>query len=199
MPLQNRVSPFGLLEADPARGTMMGNRGCLVNAAGDLVRRWQVERWITCVLKFKDRPPRPLMQPGLYTPLFFLDEATACAAGHRPCHECRRGDAHEFLEAWRDRHPRDRRLSEIDARLHQERTRGAHERSACTELPDGTMVSLDERAWIVVDGGLRAWTHRGYADRRACPREHVTVLTPPSTLAAMHTGWRPDIHPSARR
>jgi hypothetical protein len=123
------------------------------------------------------------MQPRLYTELFFLDEATACAAGHRPCHECRRGDADEFFEAWRAVHPRDRRFSEVDARLHGERTRGAHRRTACAELPYGAMVSLDGRAWLVVDDGLRGW--------------RVTVLTPPSTLAAMRTGWRPAVHPSA--
>jgi hypothetical protein len=87
---------------------------------------------------------------------------------------------------------------ELDARLHQERTRGAHERAACAELPYGAVVSVDGRAWIVVDAGLRARTHDGYADHQAWPREHVTVLTPPSTLAAMRAGWRPDVHPSAR-
>jgi hypothetical protein len=198
MTLQNRVSPFGVLEADPARGTMMGNRGCLVSAKGDLVRRWQVERWITCVLEFKGRRRHPLMQPGLYTELFFLDEATACAAGHRPCNECRHDVAVEFLAAWRALHPGDRRFVEVDARLHRERTRGAHRRSACAELPDGAMVSLDGRAWVVVDGGLRAWTHAGYADHQPWPREPVAVLTPPATLAAMRAGWRPGLHPSAR-
>ena len=198
MALQNRVSPFGVLEADPARGTMMGNRGCLVNAAGDLVRRWQVQRWITCVLEFKDRRRAALMAPGRYTELFFLDEATACAAGHRPCHECRRADAEAFGEAWRASHPRDARFAQIDARLHEQRTRGAHRTAACSELPDGTMVSLGGRAWVLVDGGLRAWTHAGYAESRAWPREPVTVLTPPATLAAMRAGWRPGLHPSAR-
>jgi hypothetical protein len=198
MTLQNRVSPFGVFEADPARGTLMGNRGCLVSANGDLVRRWQVERWITCLLEFKARRRHPLMQPGRYTELFFLDEATACAAGHRPCHECRRGDVEEFLAAWRALHPRDTRFSQIDARLHRERTRGPHRRTACAELPYGAMVSLHGRAWLVVDGGLRAWTHGGYADHKAWPAEHVTVLTPPSTLAAMRAGWRPAVHPSAR-
>jgi len=89
MTLRNRVSAFGVLEADPARGTLMGHRGRLVDAQGMLVRRWQLERWITCVLAFKGRRRHPLMAPGRYTELFFLDEATACAAGHRPCHECR--------------------------------------------------------------------------------------------------------------
>jgi hypothetical protein len=198
MTLQNRVSPFGVFEADPARGTMMGNRGCLVSAQGDLVRRWQLERWITCVLEFKGRRRHPLMQPGRYTELFFLDEATACAAGHRPCHECRHGDAEEFLAAWRSLHPRDTRFSDVDARLHRERTRRTHLSTACSELPYGATVSLDGRAWVVVDSGLRAWTHGGYADHRAWPARRVTVLTPPSTLAAMRAGWRPAVHPSAR-
>jgi hypothetical protein len=197
MTLQNRVSPFGTFEADPARGTMMGNRGCLVSGNGDLVRRWQVERWIVCVLEFNGRRRDPLMQPGRYTELFFLDEATACAAGHRPCHECRRADADAFMAAWREQHPRDRRLAEVDARLHRERTRGAHRQAACDELPHGAMVSLGGRAWLVVDGGLRAWTHAGYRDDRAWPDEPVTVLTPPSTIAAMRAGWQPGMHSSA--
>jgi hypothetical protein len=198
MTLPNRVSPFGAIEADPARGTMMGNRGCLVGASGELVRRWQLERWITCVLEFKGRRRHPLMQPGLYTELFFVDEATACAAGHRPCHECRRGAASRFRDAWRERHPGDRGFPDIDARLHGERTRGAHVRRACGELPDGAIVSLDGRAWLVVDGGLRAWTHAGYAAPRPWPVEPLTVLTPPSTIAAMRAGWQPQLHPTAR-
>jgi hypothetical protein len=196
--LPNRVTPFGVLEADRARGTLMGNRGCLVNAHGELVRRWQLERWITCLLEFKGRRRHPLMAPGQYTELFFLDEATACAAGHRPCHECRRDAAHAFADAWRVAHPRDRRLPEIDARLHRERTLGAHRQAACTDLPDGTMVSLGGRAWLVLDGELHAWTHAGYSDRRTCPREPVAVLTPPSIVAAMRAGWRPLLHPSAQ-
>jgi len=198
MTLRNRVSAFGVFEADPARGTLMGNRGCLVNAKGELVRRWQLERWITCVLEFKGRRRQPLMAPGQYTELFFLDEATACAAGHRPCHECRRDTANAFADAWRVRHPRDRRLPEIDSRLHRERTLGAHRQAACDDLPDGAMVSLDGRAWLVTADGLRAWTHGGYTDHRARPRGPITVLTPPSTVAAMCAGWRPETHPSAQ-
>ncbi len=197
MTLRNRVSPFGVLEADPARGMLMGNRGCLVDARGELVRRWQLERWITCVLEFKGRRRGPLMQPGQYTELFFLDEATACAAGHRPCHECRRAAATAFHQAWRERHPGDARLPDLDARLHRERTHGAHAARACAELPLGAMVSLDGRPWLVVGGELRAWTHGGYDERRAFPSNHVTVLTPPSTVAAMRAGWRPLLHPSA--
>ena len=198
MTLPNRVTPFGVLEADPARGTLMGNRGCLVNARGELVRRWQLERWITCVLEFKGRRRHPLMAPGQYTELFFLDEATACAAGHRPCHECRRAAADAFAEGWRVRHPRDRRLPQIDARLHRERTTGAHHHATCAELPPGAMVSLDGRAWVVTGDGLRAWTPAGYTDRRDGPGEPIAVLTPPSTVAAMRAGWRPQLHASAR-
>jgi hypothetical protein len=178
---------------------MMGNRGCLVNAHGELVRRWQLERWITCVLEFKGRRRHPPMQPGRYTELFFLDEATACAAGHRPCHECRGADAEAFRSAWRSLHPGDARLPAIDARLHRERTSDERRLAACDELPYGTIVSLDERAWLVVDDGLRAWTHAGYADHCAWPARAVVVLTPPSTVAAMRAGWRPDVHESAKR
>ena len=200
MTLQNRVTPYGSFEADPARGTLMGNRGCLVNADGELVRRWKEQRWITCLLEFKDRPPRRLMQPGRYTELFFLDEATACAAGHRPCRECRRASADAFHESWRQAHPGDARLTQVDARLHRERTQHPHRQAAWAELPEGAIVSLDGRAWLVVDGGLRAWTHAGYTDHRPWPpRKRVTVLTPPSTVAAMRAGWRPAIHRSARR
>jgi len=199
MPRPNRVTPFGVIEADPARGALMGNRGCLVDASGELVRGWRGQRWITCLLEFKDRPPRrPLMAPGRYTELFFLDEATACAAGHRPCCECRRADATAFLAAWRKRHPADTRMAQVDARLHAERTSGAHARAVCAELPDGTMVSLDEQAWLVADGVLHAWTHAGYAGARPLPSEHVTVLTPPSTVAAMQAGWRPTGLPARR-
>lgn len=198
MTLPNRVTPFGVFEADPARGTLMGNRGCLVNGRGELIRRWQLERWITCVLEFKGRRRHPLMAAGQYTELFFLDEATASAAGHRPCHECRRADADAFRAAWRVAHPRDTRFPQIDARLHDERTRGAQAPIACDDLPAGAMVSLDGRAWLVVGGGLRAWSHGGYTTRLASPQEPVSVLTPLSTLAAMRAGWRPRLHPSAR-
>lgn len=198
MSRQNRVTPFGDVEADPARGTLMGNRGCLVRAEGELVRQWQVQRWITCVLEFKGRRRHPLMRAGQYTELFFLDEATACAAGHRPCHECRRADAREFHAAWRDHHPEDERLPDLDARLHHERTAGALPTARCAELPDAAMVRWGGRAWVVTGGTVRAWTHAGYTDERAPPSEPVTVLTPPSTVEVLRTGWRPAVHPSAR-
>lgn len=197
MPVQNRVTPFGVLEADPAHGTLMGNRGCLVNREGVLVQRWQVERWITCVLDFKGRTGHPMMSPGRYTQLFFLDEATACAAGHRPCRECRRAEADAFHAAWLALYPRETRFSEMDGRLHRQRTRGAQGQARCASLPGGAMVALGGRAWLVAGGVLRPWSHAGYGEGRAFPDAAVTVLTPPSTVAVMAAGWRPRLHDSA--
>lgn len=197
MPLPTRMTPFGVLEADPARGTMMGNRGCLVDREGVLVRRWQVERWITCVLDFKGRAGRPMMSPGRYTQLFFLDEATALAAGHRPCRECRRDEADAFHAAWRELYPRDGGYPAMDARLHAQRTRAAHGTARCRQLPDGTMVASGGRAWLVAGGSVRAWGHAGYGAAVPVPDDPVTVLTPPSTVAVLAAGWRPRLHPSA--
>jgi hypothetical protein len=191
------MTPYGVLEADPARGTMMGNRGCLVGTRGALLRRWQVERWITCVLAFKDRTGHPMMSPGRYTQLFFLDEATACAAGHRPCRECRRADADAFHAAWRRLHPGDEGFTAMDARLHRQRTAQAQAAAHAASLPDGAMVSHEGRAWLVAEGAIRAWSHSGYGARRDAPAVDVTVLTPPSTLAVMAAGWRPRLHESA--
>lgn len=193
----NRVSPFGVLEPDPARGTLMGNRGCLVNARGELTRRWQLERWITCVLEFRGRRGHPMMTPRRYTQLFFLDDATACAAGHRPCRECRRTEADAFHRAWRQTHRADTTYPAMDARLHRERTVGAQRAARADRLPDGAMVAHEARAWLVCDGTLLAWSHAGYTDRRELPRGPVTVLTPPSTVRILAEGWRPRLHPSA--
>src|SRR4051794_26424644 len=99
MPRQNRVTPSGDIITTPERGTLMGNRGVLHDADARIVRRWQGKRWIACVLEFKGRW-RPVMAPGRYTELFFLDEATALAAGHRPCAECRRRRFDEFRDTW---------------------------------------------------------------------------------------------------
>jgi hypothetical protein len=191
------MTPFGVPEADPARGTFFGNRGCLVGAAGQIVRPWQGERWITCVLEFKGRRRRPLMAPGRYTELFFLDEATALAAGHRPCGECRRADLEAFRAAWLQVHPGDSgRLTDLDRRLHAERT-GPPRSAACDGLPDGGMVEIDGAAWLVLGGRLRAWSHAGYTASRAFPAGPVTVLTPPSIVEVLRAGWRPEPHPSA--
>ncbi len=201
MPRQNRVTPLGQIVADPSRGLVFGNRGCLHDDDGRIRRRYRSRAWIACRLRFKDRR-RPLMQPGRYTELFFLDEATALAAGHRPCAECRREDYRRFLELW----PGGRSSApEIDARLHAERltedgTQRHHEWAA-DELPDGAFVLRDGAAWLVRGGELLRWTPAGYADAVARPaRGQAVVVTPPSIVAVLDRGWQPAvvplIHPS---
>src|SRR6266853_5013477 len=145
MPLQNRVTPLSELVADPARGLVYGNRGCLHDADGRIRRRYNGKRWIACLLEFRGRHRAALQQPGRYTELFFLDEATAFAAGHRPCAECRREDYDRFGEIWRGLHPGQIGADSIDAQLHRERVdpssraQRRHE-AALDDLPDGTFV-----------------------------------------------------------
>jgi hypothetical protein len=198
MPLPNRMTPSGVPEADPARGLFMGNRGCLVDRRGRLVRHWRGERWITCLLQFKGRRRRPLMAPGRYTELFFLDEATALAAGHRPCAECRRADLEAFRAAWLEVHPGDAgRLEVLDHRLHEQRTAARPRRAAARGLPDGAMVVAGGAPWLVHRGSLLAWSHGGYTAQRPLPPGRVQVLTPPSAVAVLAAGWQPVLHPSA--
>ena len=201
-PRQNRVTPRGELVAVDARGTFMGNRGCLHDAAGRIRRDWQLKRWIVCVLEFKDRH-RQVMQPGCYTELFFLDEATAFAAGHRPCAECRRPEYLAFLDAWVaagcDGGLGDTlRAPAVDEVLHRERT-GAREQAPLGTLPDGAFVALpgDPRPFLVLGDALLAWTPAGYTDRLARPSATVEVLTPRSNVAVLRAGYRPVLHPTA--
>src|SRR3954453_3806627 len=134
-PLQNRVTPLGELVAVPERGLLYGNRGVLHDSEGRIRRRFQGRRWIACRLEFRGRRRHPLLQPGRYTELFFLDEATALAAGHRPCAECRREDYRRFVALWQELHPGETRADAIDARLHAERLAGTH-RARLDSLPD---------------------------------------------------------------
>jgi hypothetical protein len=194
---RNRVTPLGELVAHPARGLVFGNRGCLHDDAGQLVRPWQVRRWIACRLAFKERR-RPLLQPGRYTELFFLDEATAFAAGHRPCAECRRADYVRFLEL-----AGAGGAVELDERLHAERMDGPVRRLhglPADGLPDGAFVLAAGRPWLVREDALLAWSPGGYGERRRRPRGDARVLTPPTALAALAAGWSGDVplfHPSA--
>jgi hypothetical protein len=198
MPLPNRVTPFGVMEASPARGSFMGNRGCLVDGRGRLVRRWRGERWLICRLEFRGRRRYPLMAPGRYTELFFMDEATALAAGHRPCRECRRVDLETFRTAWLNVHPDDAgSLTVLDRRLHGQRTAGVPWSARCETLPDGAMVALRGAAWLVLGGSVLAWSHAGYTSCRPRPSGAVDVITPPSTVAVLACGWTPHLHPSA--
>ncbi len=207
MPRQNRVTPFGEIVATPERGRFLGNRGVLHDAAGRIKRAWQVRRWLVCVLEFRGRNRR-VMTPGSYTELFFLDEATALAAGHRPCAECRHARFLDFCTAWRSAHPVDDgslrpTADEIDSRLHAERVNPDRSKRTFTAaldgLPDGVFVSLGasgEPAYLVWGDGLLAWSPGGYRERRPKGAE-VKVLTPPSTVAAIRAGYVPEVHPSA--
>lgn len=192
------MTPFGVPEANPARGMFMGNRGCLVDRRGRIVRRWRVERWLICRVAFRGRRRHPLMAPGRYTELFFLDEATALAAGHRPCWECRRAELETFREAWLRVHPGDAgSLTVLDRRLHEERTARASWPARCESLPDGAMVAIDGKAWLVLGGSVLAWSHAGYTTRLPLRPGIVEVLTPPSIVRILTLGWPPHLHPSA--
>jgi hypothetical protein len=203
MPLQNRVDPFGELNAVPARGTLFGNRGGRFHTDAKTLtkRRWASRQWICCVLDFKDRQRN--VWGRFYTELFFLDEPTALAAGHRPCFECRRKDAEAFAEAWRKAKRLGTRpyADEMDEVLHGERLAGRAKRlhrRAIDELPDGAFVIFEGAAFAVRGAELLRWTPDGYSDRK--PRPHgivVDVLTPPSIIAVLSAGYRPRWHPSA--
>lgn len=203
MPRRNRVTPFGEIIATEARGLLYGNRGVLHDDAGTLVRPWQGRRWIACVLEFKGRR-RPLMRPGRFTELFFLDEATALAAGHRPCAECRRPDFLRFRQAWMQTQGRgDVPLVDVMDRVLQGervgpgRTKRLHD-TTLGELPDGAMIARDDHAWLVLDGALLRWSAGGYGERRILPGSTgVQALTPPSIVEIIRAGYRPGIHPSA--
>ena len=163
MARRNRVTPFGELVADPGRGLVYGNRGCLHDEHGLIRRRFAGRRWIACRLEFRGWRRSPLLQPGRFTELFFLDEATAFAAGHRPCALCRREDYLRFGELWRNRHPGQSGADAVDLQLHGERvdpgTRGQrHHDVPLDELPDGAFVAAGRAAWLVVGGELLRWT-----------------------------------------
>jgi hypothetical protein len=206
-PLQNRVTPFGDLIATPARGTFMGNRGRLHEPGHRVVRRVAsgYRAWVTCLLEFRGRH-RTVMAPNRYTELFFLDEATALAAGHRPCGECRRADFQRFKATWlranRDRGlGADTLIGAIDRELHQDRLgtdgRARTYLAELASLPDGVFVVLPDRAepLLVWRGRLAPWSPRGYGASRPTPRDgRVTVLTPRSTTATIAAGYAPVVH-----
>lgn len=193
MPLQNRVTPLGELIATPERGLVYGNRGCLHDEHGVIRRQWQVKRWISCRLQFRGRHrtggPMP---PGRYTGLFFLDDATALAAGHRPCAECRNGDYRSYL-GLTDAQVAD----ELDLMLHAER--GRPHQQELVGLPDGAFIVLQDEPWLVLAAELLRWTPGGYSERRSRFRGNVEVVTPPTTLRVLGSGWtgsEPFIHPN---
>jgi hypothetical protein len=199
MPRQNRVTPYGELIVVPDRGMFWGNRGPLLDRTGRLARYSRGQAWVICVLSFKGRR-RQQWTPGRLTELYFLDEATGLAAGHRPCGECRYRDYQAFKRAWGGGSVPG--APEIDARLHADRLAGSGVRrtyrAPLAGLPSGTMVDTGGAPWLVHDGRLLAWTPGGYRQRPVeAPGGPVTVITPRATVAVLAAGYRPVLHPSA--
>jgi hypothetical protein len=198
MPLRNRVTPLGEIVSHPARGLVYGNRGCLHDAQGRIRRAYQVRRWIACRLEFKGWQRSPLLQPGRFTELFFLDEATAFAAGHRPCALCRREDYNRFMELVGGSG-----ADAIDSRLHAERLGGRERRlhdAALDELPDGAFVLHAGAPHLVLGDRLLEWSPAGYTAAHARPDGRARLITPPSLVAVLRAGWDgavPLLHPSA--
>jgi hypothetical protein len=200
MSLQNRIDPFGELFASSARGTLMGNRGGRFHADDQnlTTRRWASRQWICCVLEFKNRQRD--VWGRYYTELFFLDEVTALAAGHRPCFECRRKAAERFATLFSGKAMR-ASAGVMDRALHAERLNGkakrTHRRKLDT-LPDGAMVALGGEAFAVRGKHLLRWTPAGYAGLKRRPRGiELDVLTPPSILSVLTRVYEPIWHPSA--
>jgi hypothetical protein len=209
VPLQNRVTPTGEIVADPARGTLMGNRGILHDASRRLgAARWRHQHWISCRLSFKGRR-RAVMAPHRYTELFFLDEATALAAGHRPCFECRREEFRAFAMAWwLSSGATDCSAAAMDRELHRARIEPRTHRQIRVEaplddLPDGAFVLLDEAPstpLLVLGDSLLPWRAFGYASARLRPAAiGCRVLTPAPTVAVLRAGYVPALHRSAAR
>jgi hypothetical protein len=203
-PLQNRVTPTGEIVATAQRGTFTGNRGIIHDPATKtlLKRRWSSKAWIACVCEFRGRR-REVMARRSWTELFFLDEATALAAGHRPCFYCRRDDANRFRVAWEQGNGVSGvRAPEIDGVLHAERLDGKAKRlhalpMLLEKLADGPMVQAAGESYLIARGRPLLWTWDGYREVATPPRD-AALLTPPSTLAAISAGYRPVLHPSAK-
>ncbi len=214
MPLQNRVTPSGDIIVTPHRGMFTGNRGIIHDpATRTLTRRWASRAWLACVCEFKGRR-REVMGRRSWTELFFLDEATAFAAGHRPCFFCRRDDALRFRSAWEQGNGTSNlRADDIDIVLHRERLEGRRKRvhplpAPLRELPDGAMVQAGADSFLIAKGKTWAWSPAGYRETKwATERERLSklanepamLLTPPSTLRAFSAGYRPVLHRSVKR
>jgi hypothetical protein len=203
MPLQNRVTPSGEIIATPHRGLFTGNRGIIHDPATKtlLNKRWSNPAWLTCVCEFRGRR-REVMGGRSWTELFFLDEATAFAAGHRPCFFCRRDDANRFRAAWEAGNGvRDVLAPDIDAVLHRERLAGRKKRLHALpmppgKLPDGAMVQQGAENYLIAQGRALQWSPAGYR-KAGNAGDGAMLLTPPSTLRALGAGYRPVLHESA--
>lgn len=203
MPLQNRVTPTGDIIATPHRGLFTGNRGIIHDPVTKtlLKKRWSTPAWLTCTCEFRGRH-REVMAQRSWTELFFLDEATALAAGHRPCFYCRRDDANRFRAAWeKGNRVHDVRMHDIDTVLHHERLDHGKKRLHALlmpfdQLPEGAMVQRGEESFLVTQGRVLLWSPAGYVAVEHPPGE-AALLTPPSTLRAMNAGYQPVLHPTA--
>jgi hypothetical protein len=201
-PARNRVSPLGEIIAVPGRGAWMGNRGRLHRGRGtrDVVRSHQHKTWITCALSFRGRRV-PQWEPNRYTPLFFLDEAVALAAGHRPCAECRRTAYNTYRTLWSEtRSGAIPYAKDMDAQLHQERTGPAEQQASWAGLPDGVFVATDSGPAVVVGDHLAVWDQHDNIYRNKLPRPKAgmaRVVTPPSTVQILRAGYPVQIDDSA--
>ncbi|WP_417463085.1 hypothetical protein [Kordiimonas sp.] len=205
MTLQNRVDPFGHLIATPARGTLMGNRGILHDDQREIRRTYAHQNWVTCALSFKDRK-RPLMAPRCYTELFFLDEATSFAAGHRPCATCRRKNFKAFLTAWQTAHggPDEGRTlpQTIDRALHKARINRRQKvtfDAPLADLPDGTIITDGDTPLLIWQGGLHRWSFDGFTSLETSLSGTVTVLTPEPLIPVFRHGYCPEVHASVEK
>jgi hypothetical protein len=203
MPLQNRVTPMGDIVAEPERGMFTGNRG-IIHDPGTrtlLNRRWAGQAWLICTLQWRG-VRRNVMGSRSWTELFFLDEATALAAGHRPCFLCQRAEATAFRAGFPARDlvamPK---ASDIDRILHAERLEGRRKRlhdltSPAAALPDGAMIFQDGAPHLILNGLARHWSLRGYG-APTVPLDRAKLITPPSAVAALRAGYQPRLHASA--
>ncbi len=204
MPLENRVTPEGRIIADPGRGLLTGNRGILCDGSGRRKWLYRHKAWLSCALHFRDHR-QPLASDRTWTPLFFLDEAVALAAGHRPCALCRREAYTRFRSAWAEvgggAAPG---AAVMDAALHSARIvprRGEKVtfRADLTTLPDGTFIADADGPRLVLADSLLSFTPAGYTTARSRPRTgEALVLTPAPVVAALWAGYRPLLHPSAK-
>lgn len=202
MALQNRVTPFGEILALPERGLFTGNRGIIHDPATKtlLPRRWTGKAWIVCLCEYKGMR-RQVMGGRSWTELFFLDEATALAAGHRPCFFCRREAANFFRASWaKGNHVAPPGAPAMDRVLHAERLDGKAKRrhplpGRIGDLPEGTMIAVGDEAFATLHGRLFRWTPAGYQAVATSPKD-AQLLTPPSTVKALAAGYRPVLHPS---
>jgi hypothetical protein len=200
--LQNRVDPFGTIITTTARGSYMGNRGVIHNEKREITHVFKHKAWITCSLEFKGRK-RPVMAPDRWTELFFMDEATAFAAGHRPCFECRKDDATRFKSCWIEGNPTHNfsmksSIKEIDEIIHRERIDAGkkkvmHQRVS-SQIAEGTFVMINDDAYVYRKDRLYRWTAFGYQDAIPVPQASMlTVLTPNSIVNAFCAGYVPQI------